>query len=82
MVVDTLGNAKIQQSAAKIVKHIFFVANSHLLFTVALETLGPTCIIGLEFMLYIARKMSETANDSRETSFVFQILPVVVQKFN
>ena len=90
---DTLGNAYIQQSAitgasaaetaaAKQIAKYSSLENSHLFYPVALETLGPMCNTGLEFMIDIGRKMSETTNDPRETSFLFQRLSVAVQKFN
>jgi len=92
-VVDTLGSAYIQQSAIsgasaaetaatkKLAKYSS-LQNSHLFFPVALETLGPMCNTALEFMVDIGRKISETTNDNRETSFLFQRLSVAVQRFN
>ena len=40
------------------------------------------CNTRLEFMIDIVRKMSETTNDPRKTSFLFQRLSVAVQGFN
>ena len=94
--LDTPGNAYIQQSAVsgasaaetavarKIAKYSS-LENSHLFYPVALETLGPMCNTELEFMIDIGRqirKMSETTNDTRETSFLFQRSSVAVQRFN
>jgi hypothetical protein len=92
-VVDTLGGAYIQQSAisgasaaetaaAKKLAKYSSLQNSHIFLPVALETLGPMCNTALEFMVDIGRKISETTNDNRETSFLFQRLSVAVQRFN
>ena len=68
--------------AAKKIAKYSSLQYSHLFYPVALETFGPMCKTRLEFMINIGSKMSETTNDPRETSFLFQRLSVAVPRFN
>ena len=46
---------------------------------VAIETLGPINMEGMEFLKMLGQKISEKTNDKRETSFLFQRISVAIQ---
>ena len=48
----------------------------------AMETQGPLNASALNFLSEIDRRLSSVSGDSRETSFLFQRLSVIVQRFN
>jgi len=92
-VVDTLGNAYLQQSAItsasadetaavrKRNKHSSF-SGTHDFFPVALETVGSMSVSTQEFLAQIGRRLTEVTTDHRETTFLFQRLSVTVHRFN
>ena len=49
---------------------------------VAMETHGPLNASALNFLSEVGRRLSSVSGDSRETSFLFQRLSVIVQRFN
>jgi len=93
-VVDTLGNAYLQQSAitsasatdtATVRKKETSTAHSAApttFFSVALETLGPMSVSTQEFLAQIRRRLTEVTTDPRETMLLFQRLSIIVQRFN
>ena len=50
--------------------------------TVAIETHGPLNTFALNFLNEVGCRLSSIFGDPRETSFLFQRLPVIVQRFN
>ena len=92
-VVDTLGNAYLQQSAItsasadetaavrKRNKHSSF-SGTHDFFPVALETLGSMTVSTKEFLAQIKNRLTKVMIHLRETMFLFQHLSVAVQRFN
>ena len=48
----------------------------------AFETLGPLNASSMAFVTELGRRLSESTDDPRETSFLFQRLSVAVQRFN
>jgi len=48
----------------------------------ALETLGPLNASALNFLSEAGRRLSSLSGDARETSFLFQRLSMIVQRFN
>jgi len=93
IVVDTLGNAYLQQSAitsasaaetaaVREKNKYSSLSGTHDFFRVALETLGPMSVSTQEFLAKIGRRLTEQTTDPRETTFLFQRLSVAVQRFN
>jgi len=92
-VVDTQGNAYLQQSAitsataaetAAVRKRNKYrsLGGTHDFFPVALETVKPMSVSTQEFLAQIGRRLTEVTTDPRETTFFFQRLSVTVQRFN
>ena len=48
----------------------------------AFETMGPINTKGLAFLTDLGRLLAQSSGDQRETSFLFQRLSVVIQRFN
>ena len=49
---------------------------------IAMETHGPLNASALNFLSEVGRRLSSVSGDSRETSFLFQHLSILVQRFN
>jgi len=49
---------------------------------IAVESLGPINASGCEFLSKLGRKLSTQSGDDRETSFLFQRLSILIQRFN
>ena len=49
---------------------------------VAIETLGLLSASALNFLSEVGRRLTSLSRDSRETSFLFQRLSVLIQRFN
>jgi len=49
---------------------------------VATETLGPLNASALNFLSEVGRRLTSLSGDSRETSFLFQRLSMLIQHFN
>ena len=55
---------------------------THIFVPVAVETLGPVNAEDLRFLNQIGDRLSAVTGDSRESSFLYQRLSVLVQRFN
>jgi len=49
---------------------------------VAIETLGPLNASAVNFLSEVGRRLTSLSGDSRETSFLFQRLSMLIQRFN
>jgi len=49
---------------------------------IAVESLGPVNASGCAFLSKLGRQLSTQSGDNRETSFLFQWLSVLIQRFN
>ena len=49
---------------------------------VAIETLGPLSASARNFLSEVGRRLTSLSGDSRETSFLFQRLSMLIQRFN
>ena len=49
---------------------------------VAIETLGPVNVSALNFLSEVGRRLTSLSGDSRETSFLFQRICMLIQRFN
>jgi hypothetical protein len=58
------------------------LATTHIFMPIALETLGTMNTEALDFFADLGRRIAANSNDNRETSFLFQRLSVIVQRYN
>jgi len=58
------------------------IAQTHLFYPLAFETMGPINVVGLEFISDLDHRISRVTDDPRETSFLFQRISVGIQRFN
>jgi len=58
------------------------IAQTHLFYTLAFESMGPINVAGLEFISDLLNRMSRVIDDPRETSFLFQRISVAIRRFN
>ena len=49
---------------------------------VAFETFGSLNSSGFDFLCEVGRRLSVVSGDARETSFLFQRLSILIQRFN
>ena len=49
---------------------------------IAFENLGPVNASGLDFLNEVGRRLSASSQDPRETSFLFQRLSILIQRYN
>jgi len=49
---------------------------------VAIENLGPLNVSAVNFLSEVGRRLTSLSGDSRETSFLFQLLSMLIQRFN
>jgi len=49
---------------------------------IVVESLGPINASGCAFLSKLGRKLSTQSGDGRETSFLFQRLSFLIQRFN
>ena len=49
---------------------------------VAVETLGPICSVGEEFVTELGRRIANVSGDPRDTAFLFQRISIAVQRGN
>ena len=71
-------------NAAATRKHAKYdtISATHIFVPVAVETLGPFCNEGLKFVSLIDLRLSTICDDSREYNFIFQIISILIQRFN
>jgi len=58
------------------------IAQTHLLYPLAFETMGTINVVGLEFISDLGHRISRVTDDPRETSYLFQRISVAIQRFN
>jgi len=58
------------------------LAASYIFFPIAVETQGPLSEEARQLLRDLGRRISASAGDDREMSFLFQRVSVVVQRFN
>jgi hypothetical protein len=92
-VVDTVAASYISETAAAAGgaaemaaarKHVRYseLERRYTFVPVAIETFGPFNREGLDFLSETGSRLSKTTGDTRETSFLFQGLSVIIQRFN
>ena len=92
-VVDTLASSYVSVTAIRVggaadaaaerksLKYAS-ITNTHIFLPVAIETLGLICSRDLSFLVEISNRLSTISDDARETSFLFQRVSVLTQRFN
>ena len=92
-VVDTLASSYVSVTATRVggaadaaaerksLKYVS-ITNTHIFVPVAIETLGLICSRGLSFLAKISNHLATISGDTRETSFLFQNVSVLIQRFN
>ena len=75
------GGAAELAEARKNAKYIQLMQSYHFV-PLAFETMGPINAKGLAFLADLGRLLGQISGDPRETSFLFQRLSVVIQRFN
>ena len=58
------------------------IIQSHQFVPKAIETLGPINMVGQRFLDSLGERLSSISGDPRETTFIYQRLPVLIQIFN
>jgi len=58
------------------------IAATHIFMPIAVETMGPICDEAVEFLCGIGSRLTAITNNPRETSFLFQRLSVLIQRYN
>ena len=58
------------------------IVNTHIFVPLAFETLGPINAKGASFLSELGHRITACTGDPRETSFLFQRLSVIIQRFN
>ena len=58
------------------------ITNTHIFVPVAMEALGSICSRGLSFLSHISNRLVAIIGDSREYSFWFQRVSVLIKRFN
>jgi len=58
------------------------IETNYMFQSIAVESLGPINASGCAFLSKPGRKLSTQSGDDRETSFLFQRLSVLIQRFN
>jgi len=92
-IVDTLAISYIAQcassagaaaEAAAARKHVNYagIASTHTFVPVAVESMGPLGQEASEFLTELERRLSLITDDARETSYLFQRVSVLIQRYN
>src|SRR6218665_865646 len=55
---------------------------THDFIPLAIESLGPISITGMDFLQDLGQRMTEATGDPRETTYLFQRLSICAQRFN
>ena len=79
--VHTAGAAAEFAAESKVRKYAD-LSRSLFFFPVAVETLGPLCASGAEFVTELGRRVASNSGDPRETSFLFQRISITIQRGN
>jgi len=58
------------------------LSTAYLFLPIAVETLGRMIDSAYEFFEILSRKIPDVSGDSREVSFLFQRLSIIIQRFN
>ena len=77
----TAGSAAEQRASQKELKYNN-LSDRYNFCPIAIETFGPICSKGLQFLNNLGHRLAVATGDSRETTFLFQRLSVTIQRYN
>ena len=60
----------------------YAIAQSHVFVLLAIETLGPINFKELNYLSELGDRSTASTDDHRETSFLFQRISILMQRFN
>ena len=78
---SSVGNPAEAAAARKHVKYAGIVS-THTFVPVAVESMGPLGQEASEFLTEMGRRLSLITDDARETSYLFQRVSVLIQRYN
>ena len=82
LATSSLPGSAAEAAAARKRSKYAAITLTHIFVPVAEETLGSVNAGGLRFLNQIADRLSGVSGDTRESSFLYQRLSVIVQRFN
>ena len=74
--------AAAEAAATRKLSRYSTISQTHIFIPVALETMGPINADGLRFLYDLGDRLVSVSGDPKESSFLFQRLSVLVQRFN
>ena len=82
LIGSTVSAGAVNAAAAR--KHVKYdtIWAAHIFVPVMVETLGPYCDDGVNFVSEIGLRLSSFSDDSRESNFPFRIISVLIQRIN
>ena len=75
------GAAAEKAALNKINKYIDLTPH-YIFIPIAMETMGPICVEGLEFLTALGKRISAKTGDRRETAFLLQRISIIIQRCN
>src|SRR6218665_2758699 len=81
LTASTTGETAEQAAERKHAKYANLPA-THDFTSLAIKSLGPINITGMEFLQDLGQRMTEATGDPRETTYLFQRLSICTQRFN
>ena len=75
------GAAAEKAALNKINKYIDLTPH-YIFIPIAMETMGPICAEGLEFLTALGKRISAKTGDRRETTFLLQRISIIIQRCN
>ena len=81
-VVCPLADSYVATAAARKSAKYTVIETNYIFQPIAIKSLGPINAHRCAFLSKLGRKLSTHSDDDRETSFLFQRLSVLIQRFN
>jgi hypothetical protein len=75
------GSAAEKAAVTKINKYIDLTPH-YIFVPLAMETMGPICADGLDFLAALGKKITQKTDDRRETTFLLQRISIIIQRCN
>jgi hypothetical protein len=77
----TSGAASEKSAINKTNKYIDLTPQ-YIFIPLAMETMGPICSAGLEFLSALGKRITNITGDRRETAFLLQRISILIQRCN
>ena len=78
----TAAGAVAEAAASRKTAKYASIASTHIFVPIAVETMGPVCAEAESFLTDLGRRLAQRSDDARETTFLFQRLSILIQRFN